>query len=106
MHPSNAPPTHPTTHPPGKLYFFRYTFDAPPYVTAGVLDAGGGVEASVPLDLPRPVMMHDMAISQSYMVFMDHPLVFDGEVRPTGGHTLFIITALSDHCSFISHNPL
>jgi carotenoid cleavage dioxygenase-like enzyme len=50
----------PKPHQPGKLYFFRYTFDAAPYVTAGVLDAAGGVEAEIPLDLPRAVMMHDM----------------------------------------------
>ncbi|KAI8470686.1 MAG: carotenoid cleavage dioxygenase [Monoraphidium minutum] len=71
---------HPKLDPEtGKLYFFRYTFDAPPYATAGVLGAGGEVEAEMALDLPRPVMMHDMAISRSYMIFMDHPLVFDGE---------------------------
>jgi carotenoid cleavage dioxygenase-like enzyme len=46
-----------------------------------VLDAAGSVEASVPLDLPRPVMMHDMAISKNYAIFLDLPLVFDGEVR-------------------------
>ena len=37
----------------GKLYFFRYTFDAAPYATAGVLDAAGSVEREIPLDLPR-----------------------------------------------------
>jgi carotenoid cleavage dioxygenase-like enzyme len=46
-----------------------------------VLDASGCVERTVPVDIPRPVMMHDMAITQGHMVFMDHPLVFDGEVR-------------------------
>lgn len=44
-----------TTHT-GKLYFFRYTFDAQPFATAGVLDANGDLEAQFPLDLPRPVM--------------------------------------------------
>lgn len=83
--PFNPIPTDPTPHsPPGHLYFFRYTFDAPPYATAGVLSPSGTVEREMPLDLPRPVMMHDMAISENYMIFMDHPLCFDGEVRPGG----------------------
>lgn len=71
---------HPKMDPEtGRLYFFRYTFDAPPYATAGVLSPSGDVECEIPLDLPRPVMMHDMAVTRSFMIFMDHPLCFDGE---------------------------
>ncbi|GBF94451.1 hypothetical protein Rsub_07265 [Raphidocelis subcapitata] len=72
---------HPKLDPAtGKLHFFRYTFDAPPYATAATLGPDGAtLEGVVDLDLARPVMMHDMAISQSYQIFMDHPLIFDGE---------------------------
>lgn len=83
--PQSFPPSFRRRPAAGRLFFFRYTFDAPPYVTAGALSKDGALEATWQLDLPRPVMMHDMAITKNFVVFMDHPLVFDGEV---GAYTL------------------
>lgn len=86
-----SPQTFKLQHPPpslnkGKLHFFRYTFDKPPYATAGVLDAAGRLEAQVPLDLPRPVMMVRAGAEQ-------RPVVSQARSRPRGawwgkGHLL------------------
>jgi carotenoid cleavage dioxygenase-like enzyme len=36
--------------------------------------------ARSPQNMRRPVMAHDFAITQSYAIFLDNPLCFDGEV--------------------------
>lgn len=66
---------------PGKLHFISYNFDKAPFVTYGVLNVDGNLEKSIAVDLPRPVMMHDFAITAHHAIFMDLPLCFDGEVR-------------------------
>lgn len=76
-----------TAHPKldpvtGELHFFRYTFEAPPYVSYGVLGPSGGLINTVHISkqhMPRPVMMHDFAITENYVVILDNPLCFDGE---------------------------
>ena len=60
-------------------YFF------PPFLVYYVVDATGALVKRVELDLPAPVMMHDMLITEEYSVFMDSPIVFDMEALSTGG---------------------
>ncbi len=64
----------------GELFFFGYNFNKPPYLTVGVLDSKGELLRQVPVDLPWPAMMHDMALSKSYIVLLHLPLTVDGEV--------------------------
>ena len=77
-----------TAHPKrdpitGELILFVYRHDAP-YLMWGIVGPDG--EATVPmqpLDVPdAPLMVHDFAITEHYLVFVLAPLLFD----PTGQH--------------------
>ena len=70
------PKVDPRTH---ELVGFSYWWEAP-YLYFHVVDATGAVTRSVPIDLPRPVSMHDFAITEHYALFFDQPYVFDLEV--------------------------
>lgn len=73
-HPFTA---HPKLDPAtGELVYFGYRLHEAPYLLAGVLDKSGAVTHATTIELPRPVMMHDFAITKNYSVFMDLPLVF------------------------------
>jgi len=69
---------HPKVDPEtGEMFFFSYHFMEAPYARYGYIDKSGELVRTMPLDLPRPVMMHDWAITEHYAVFLDLPLVFD-----------------------------
>jgi carotenoid cleavage dioxygenase len=76
-HPKIDPRTH-------ELVGFSYWWEAP-YLYFHVVDASGAVTRSVPIDLPRPVSMHDFAITEHYALFFDQPYVFDLEVAAAQG---------------------
>ena len=44
--------------------------------TISVVSPTGELLRSTDLKLPEPVMMHDMAITENYSIFLDLPLVF------------------------------
>jgi len=72
-----------TAHPKicprtGELHFFGYGF-APPYLTYHVADAAGILVHSAEIELPAPVMIHDFAITDRDVVFLDLPVVFSAE---------------------------
>lgn len=48
-----------------------------PYLTYHEVDADGRLTHSVDIDLPAPVMMHDMVMTEHHAVFLDSPYVFD-----------------------------
>ncbi|NNE72830.1 MAG: carotenoid oxygenase family protein [Acidimicrobiales bacterium] len=76
---------HPRIDPrTGEMFFFAYNF-FPPFLVYYVVDAAGKLIKRVELDLPAPIMMHDMLITEDYSVFMDSPIVFDMEALSTGG---------------------
>ena len=58
------------------MFFFAYNF-FPPFLSYYVVDASGAIVKQVGIDMPAPVMMHDMLITENYSVFMDSPIVFD-----------------------------
>ncbi|SDS12947.1 carotenoid oxygenase family protein [Microlunatus soli] len=67
---------HPKTDPStGELYFYGYSATSP-YLTFHVADAAGNLIASTPVDVPGPTMMHDFAITEHYVVWLDLPVVF------------------------------
>lgn len=67
---------HPITDPKtGETYAMGY-FPFPPYVRLYVLDAGGNVTVRMPVDLPRPVMMHSFAMSTQYVALFDFPTTY------------------------------
>jgi carotenoid cleavage dioxygenase len=66
-----------------ELCFFSYATE-PPYLTYGVVSPRGHVGRSVPIDLPRPVWMHDFAVTDQHVVFFDSPAVLDVDAAVQG----------------------
>ena len=72
-----------TAHPKrcpesGDLHFFGYRF-LPPHLTYHRLDAAGRLVQSEEIVVRGPTMMHDFAITDRHVIFMDLPVVFDFE---------------------------
>lgn len=72
-----------TAHPKfcpltGEMHFFGYGF-APPYLTYHRADAAGELVQSEVIEVPGSTMMHDFAITEQHVIFMDLPVVFDSE---------------------------
>ena len=55
---------------------FGYNPLAQPHLVYSVVSAQGGIDHTVPIQLPNPVMIHDFAITEHYSVFLDLPEVF------------------------------
>ncbi len=80
----NAMCAHPKIDPIwDELCFFRYAAE-PPYLVYGVVSPRGQVSRAVPIDIPRPVMMHDFAVTDQHVVFFDSPAVIDPAAAATG----------------------
>lgn len=78
-----------TAHPKidpfsGEMLFFGYS-PIPPYLRYHVVSADGELVHSVDIDLPNPIMMHDFAVTEHHVVFLDAPAVFDVQALATGG---------------------
>ncbi|MGW7825245.1 carotenoid oxygenase family protein [Streptomyces puniciscabiei] len=78
-----------TAHPKacpitGELLFFGYRL-RPPYLTFYRASATGEVLQTQAVDLPRAVMMHDFAVTEHHVIFMDLPVVFDEGQAAAGG---------------------
>jgi carotenoid cleavage dioxygenase len=73
--------SHPKTDPEtGEMFFFGYTPNGPPWVRAHRVSPAGELCETWPVPVPRPTMMHDFAITENHLVFLDLPAVVD--VRP------------------------
>ena len=77
-----------TAHPKlcprtGELHFFCYNYMAP-FLTYHLADAGGRLVRSEVIEVPGPTMIHDFAITDRHVVFMDLPIVFDLERAMAG----------------------
>ncbi|MFD0886643.1 carotenoid oxygenase family protein [Streptosporangium algeriense] len=71
---------HPKTDPAtGELHFFGYGF-MPPYLTYHRLSAAGELVESREVEVPGPTMIHDFAITENHVVWLDLPVVFDMEL--------------------------
>jgi carotenoid cleavage dioxygenase-like enzyme len=66
-----------------ELCFFRYSAE-PPYLVYGVVSPRGRISRTVPIDIPRPVLMHDFAVTDQHVVFFDSPAVIDPSAASTG----------------------
>jgi carotenoid cleavage dioxygenase-like enzyme len=71
----------PTT---GELHFFGYGNIFAPHVTYHRADANGELTVNRPLEVPALTMMHDFALTQDHVIFMDLPVVFDIDIAMTG----------------------
>lgn len=69
--------SHPKLDPrTGELMFFDYSAIKPPYMTYGVADREGRVTHATQIDLPGPRLLHDIAITENYTIFLDLPLLW------------------------------
>ena len=71
----------------GEMMTFGYAFQAP-YVTYSVIDANGELVHTTPVTIPKPVFMHDFAVSEKYSLFLDFPITLDIERAMAGGPAL------------------
>ncbi|MFE7416444.1 carotenoid oxygenase family protein [Rhodococcus sp. NPDC057529] len=83
-----------TAHPKidpvtGQMVLFNYMLDAP-YLTWSVVNPDGSVARTpTPVEgVDTPLMVHDMALTQRYILLMLCPLVFDIAAVLTGGSVL------------------
>ncbi len=63
-HPKHDPRT-------GELIFFDYSPYRAPYLTYGVASADGTRITTTPIELPGPRLLHDIAITERYTLFLD-----------------------------------
>lgn len=78
-----------TAHPKicpmtGEMHFFGYGNVVAPYVTYHRADANGELVINRPIDVAALTMMHDFALTATYVVFMDLPIVYDLDVARRG----------------------
>lgn len=76
---------HPKVDPwTGELVFFGYSILRKPYYFYGVANADGSLARYQPVDLPRPHVPHDIAITRNYSILMDLPLGWDLKALAAG----------------------
>ncbi len=81
-----------TAHPKidpvsGEMLFFGYQ-PSPPYLRYHVVAADGTLTHSTAIELPNPVMMHDFAVTEHHVLFLDSPALFDGKQFMNGGSVM------------------
>ncbi|MCW1100262.1 carotenoid oxygenase family protein [Streptomyces sp. RS2] len=82
---TTAMTAHPKEDPvTGELHLFGVGFDRP-YLTYHRVTADGQLAETRPVEVPGPTMMHDFAITENHIVWMDLPVVFDHALAGRGG---------------------
>jgi carotenoid cleavage oxygenase len=77
-----------TAHPKidpvsGELLFFGYDF-GPTHLRYHVADRSGALLRTLEIATPRSTMMHDFGVTQTRVVFMDFPVVFELDLVAQG----------------------
>ncbi|NKZ07088.1 carotenoid oxygenase family protein [Actinomadura latina] len=81
---TTAMTAHPKEDPvTGDLLFFGYGA-LPPHLTYHRLSADGTLVESREVEVPGPTMMHDFAITEHHVVWLDLPVVFDLDLALSG----------------------
>jgi carotenoid cleavage oxygenase len=74
----SAMTAHPKVDPAtGEMLFFGYDPFGPPWLRYHVVNANGELVRSEDIDIKGPSMVHDFAITEHNVVFLDLPVVFD-----------------------------
>ncbi|GET40860.1 carotenoid oxygenase family protein [Microseira wollei] len=60
-----------------EMMVIGYSMWQKPYLKYSIISANGELLKTVPIDLPRPVMMHDFAITENYTIILDLPLTLN-----------------------------
>lgn len=71
-----------TAHPKidpntGELITYGYSVMNKPYCSVSLITRDGELIHTTDIDIPKPIMMHDCAITSNHTVIMDLPCVFD-----------------------------
>lgn len=75
---------HPKVDPStGEMHVMTYGFDDPA-LRYHVIGTSGELVSTVDIDLPAPVMLHDMGLTASRVVLFDLPVLFDLELALQG----------------------
>ena len=81
---------HPKVDPvTGELFFFGYK-PVKPYLTYYRVAANGEMLQKEDIDLEVPALMHDFAITENYVIFMELPIVFSWMAMIKGGALPFV----------------
>ncbi len=70
-------------HKTGEMFAFGYSF-LPPFLTYHRVDAKGKMVQSEVIEVPGSTMMHDFAVTENHVLFLDLPLVFKMEEAMAG----------------------
>ena len=70
----------------GELVWFTLNDFDTPYMTYGVIDAGGTLVHHTPIDLPGPRAPHDMTITENYSIVHDFPFFHDPALLKQHGY--------------------
>ncbi len=90
---TTAMTAHPKLDPrTGELLFFGYGFGGD-FLTYHQVDASGVLVRSEKIDMPAFSMMHDFAVSEDHVVFIDVPIGFNLELLSSG----FPLAWVDDH---------
>ncbi|KAL6763314.1 retinal pigment epithelial membrane protein-domain-containing protein [Haematococcus lacustris] len=85
---------HPKLDPKtGEMFFFGYNFVKKPYFRAGMMSATGDLTKQWAIDVPFPVMAHDCAMTENYVVLLHLPLCFDPEHMMHGNNLPVVFRA-------------
>ena len=81
---------HPKIDPrTGELISYGYSVTDAPYCAVSLINREGELVHTTDVEIPKPVMMHDCAITENYTVIMDLPCVFDFERMAAGKSILY-----------------
>ncbi|MEK9869136.1 MAG: carotenoid oxygenase family protein [Gammaproteobacteria bacterium] len=81
---------HPKIDPrTGELIGNGYSVVQAPYCSVTVIGKDGKLSHTTTVDIPKPVMMHDCAITSNYTIVLDLPCVFDFERMAAGKSMLY-----------------
>ncbi len=79
---------HPKVDPvSGHMMTFGSSFE-PPHVHYSVIDGNGDLVHTAPITIPKPIFMHDFAVTENYSLFLDFPITLDIERVMAGGPAL------------------
>ena len=69
----------------GELVFFDYSpYGDQPFIRYGTVSAAGELTHSHTLELDRPSLLHDCAITEHYTILLDFPLIWDPAALKAG----------------------
>lgn len=86
---------HPKVDPrTGEMVFMDFSFFKPPFLQYGRVDAEGKLISVVPIDIPAPRILHDLAITENHTILLDLPLGWDQQALRKGKRKI----AFDDTC--------